>query len=72
MMNIEKSPMLLGSCRLQRQIEKTASGTWFSSENTFVMVNLPAVKMEIFINFSDSEENGNNVDVTGCILISYV
>lgn len=72
MMNIQKSPMLLGSYRLQRQIEKTASATWFSFENTFLMVNLPAERLKIFINVSDSEENGNNADVTGCILISYV
>ena len=61
---MQKSPMS-GSYSLQHQIDKAGSTTSFSSEDAFHKVSLPAEKLKLFINVSDSKKNENNVDVTG-------
>ena len=47
---------MLGSYNLQNPIDKAGStpSTSFSSEDAFPMVSLPAEKLKLFINLSDS------------------
>ena len=66
---IEISPML-GS--LRHPIDKAGSKTSLSSEDAFPNNSLSARNLKLFINDSDRKEIGNNVDVTGRILASYV
>ena len=56
---------MLGSHSLQNLIEKASSTASFSFEDAFPKVSLPAEKLKLFINPSDSKKNENNVDVTG-------
>ena len=47
--------------RLRHQIGKVGSSTSFSTEHAFPNVSLSAKNLKLFINDSDSKENGNNV-----------
>ena len=60
--NIQKSSML---GRLRHQIDKVGSSTSFSTEHALPNVSLSAKNLKLFINDSDSKENGNNVHLTG-------
>ena len=49
----------------QHPIDKAGSTNSFNSEDAFAKVSLCAEKLKLFINFSDSKENENNVDAAG-------
>ena len=51
--------------RLRHQIDKVGSSASFSTEHAFPNVSLSAKNLKLFINDSDSKENGNNVHLTG-------
>ena len=55
----------VASHSLQHPIDKAGSATSLRCKDGFPKVNLPAEKLKLFINVSDSKENENNVDVTG-------